>query len=152
MERVAPVYSLGYEGISLDHYVDQLKSHNITMVVDVRETPWSYKKGFSKKPLSDRLKQEGIDYVHLKSAGNPSKYRKQGLPHEEVISLYRKHLDSDPSCLTEIDALILTAAPSGGVCLLCFERKPRDCHRKVILDKLTERNTWLVVRHLGEAH
>jgi uncharacterized protein (DUF488 family) len=152
MKKVVSVYSLGYEGITLDDYVEHLKSHNITMVVDVRETPWSYKKGFSKKPLSERLKQEGIGYAHVKSAGNPSKNRKLGLPQEEVISLYRKHLESDPSCLAEIDALILTAEPSGGVCLLCFERKPHDCHRKVILDKLLDRNARLVVRHLGEAH
>src|ERR1700761_545167 len=146
MKKAPCVYSLGYEGISLDEYVEQMKSHHIATVVDVRETPWSYKKGFSKGLLSERLSREGIAYIHVKSAGNPSRNRKMGLPQEEVISLYRKHLAANESCLTEIGDIILEAEP---VCLLCFEREPHDCHRKVIIDKLAERNKKLVVKHLA---
>ena len=65
-------YSLGYEGMNLDSYIAVLQRNAISLVVDVRETPWSYKPGFSKKPLSERLELAGISYVHLKSAGNPS--------------------------------------------------------------------------------
>jgi uncharacterized protein (DUF488 family) len=148
MTRVLRVYSLGYQGVSLDRYVEVLKSRGITMVVDVRETPWSYKRGFSRKPLTERLNMEGISYVHVKSAGNPSRNRKMGLPQEEVIALYKKHLADNPSCLSEIHTLIAGASKSGGACLLCFEEKPQDCHRKVILDKLAEQSTGLTVYHL----
>lgn len=141
-------YSLGYEGISLDRYVEVLKSHKISLVVDVRETPWSYKPGFSKKPLAERLEAESIGYIHLKSAGNPSKNRKMGLPQQEVIELYREHLDADPSCLDEIYKLIISTWGDGAVCLLCFEEKPHDCHRKVILDRLMKDRGGLVTQHL----
>jgi uncharacterized protein (DUF488 family) len=149
MGSALPVYSLGYEGVSLDRYVALLKSRGIAVVVDVRETPWSYKRGFSKKPLAERLNSEGISYVHVKSAGNPSRNRKMGLPQQKVIALYKKHLEADPSCLIEISTIIADASHSGGVCLLCFERKPHECHRKVILDKLAEQSRALVICHLS---
>ena len=141
-------YSLGYEGISLDRYVEVLKSRGISVVIDVRETPWSYKRGFSKKPLAERLLSEGILYVHLKSAGNPSRNRKMGLPQHEVIALYKKHLESNPSCLSEIFDLIAKTSKTGAVCLLCFERKPHECHRKVILDQIAAERRKLTVCHL----
>jgi uncharacterized protein (DUF488 family) len=149
MARGLQVYSLGYEGVSIDRYIELLKAHDIAVVVDVRETPWSFKRGFSKRPLTERLNIEGISYVHVKSAGNPSRNRKMGLPQQKVIALYKKHLEVNPSCLMEISTVIAAAAQSGGVCLLCFEQKPHDCHRKVILDKLMEQNARLIVRHLS---
>jgi uncharacterized protein (DUF488 family) len=149
MANTLRAYSLGYEGMNLDSYVDVLKFHKISVVVDVRETPWSYKPGFSKKPLAERLDAEGISYVHLKSAGNPSRNRKLGLPQRKVIELYKEHLDSDPSCLRPILDLIKSHATSGAVCLLCFEKEPHDCHRKVILDRLAEKSKTLVTCHLN---
>jgi uncharacterized protein (DUF488 family) len=138
MNHTRKVFSLGYEGKSLDEYVRLLKAHGIGLVADVRETPWSFKKGFSRTPLSERLAAEGIQYVHVKSAGNPSRHRKQGLPQTEVIELYKRHLDANPDCLDEISALI-EGCDEGEVCLLCFENKPHDCHRKVILDRLVSK-------------
>ena len=149
MSESLRAYSLGYEGVSIDRYVEVLKSHSISVVVDVRETPWSYKKGFSKKPLSDRLEAEGIEYVHVKSAGNPSKNRKMGLAQHEVIELYKEHLDCDSSCLEEILAIIESHSEHGAVCLLCFEQHPHECHRKVILDRLAEGRTALMSCHLN---
>jgi uncharacterized protein (DUF488 family) len=140
-------YSLGYEGMSLDKYVEVLKANNITVVIDVRETPWSYKPGFSKKPLSERLQTDGICYVHLKSAGNPSRNRKMGLPQHMVIDLYKQHLNQNPRCLDEIYDLIMTTG--GSVCLLCFEQQPHDCHRKVILDRIAENSQNLMTCHLS---
>ena len=78
-------------------------------------------KGFSKKPLQERLASEGIGYVHLKSAGNPSRNRKAGLPSDQVIARYREHLDADSSCLEEVLLEVRRYAAEGGVCLLCYE-------------------------------
>jgi uncharacterized protein (DUF488 family) len=146
MANTLRAYSLGYEGMSLDGYVEVLKANKITVVIDVRETPWSYKPGFSKKPLSERLQADGICYVHVKSAGNPSRNRKMGLPQHKVIDLYKKHLDQDPRCLAEIYDLITMTG--GSVCLLCFEQAPHDCHRKVILDRIAEHRRNLMTCHL----
>ena len=149
MSEPIRAYSLGYEGTTLGRYIEVLKLHEITIVIDVRETPWSYKPGFSKKALSEALESSGIDYVHVRSAGNPSRNRKNGLPQSEVLELYKKHLSEDPTCLPLIDYIISTGLGRGSACLLCFERDAHDCHRKVILDVLAEFMGSLVPCHLS---
>lgn len=49
------IHTLGYQGISLQEYIDLLVSKGINIVIDVREHAWSYKRGFSKSPLSKAL-------------------------------------------------------------------------------------------------
>ena len=142
-------YSLGYQGMTLARYIKILSAHDVSTVIDVRETAWSYKPGFSKKALAEELHANGIGYLHLKSAGNPSKNRKSGLPQLEVIELYKQHLDHNPVCLDEILAFILASPEEGPICLLCFEEEPHDCHRKVILDRLAERTGRISILHLS---
>ena len=147
MQAKLRAYSLGYQGMTIDAYVSVLKSNGVNVVVDVRETPWSYKRGFSKKPLSERLLAEGIFYIHLKSAGNPSKNRKLGLQSHEVIDLYRQHLEENLQCLSEIQ-ILLEQSSEQSVCLLCFEQRPHECHRTVILDKMAELDERIITCHL----
>ena len=73
------VLTLGYEGIGIQEYVDTLRAHSVGIVIDVRETAWSFKKGFSKAPLAKALASARIDYLHLKSAGKcgPTPSRRQ---------------------------------------------------------------------------
>jgi len=143
------VFSLGYQGTDLDRYVNTLKSHRVSTVVDVRETPWSYKKGFSKAPLSERLGSEGIRYLHVKSAGNPSRNRKTAASQAECLDRYKTHLAENPLCLVELmEILEETFENDGRICFLCYERSPEDCHRKIILDQLGNLNSGVFACHL----
>jgi uncharacterized protein (DUF488 family) len=65
------IYSVGYEGLELAGLVDHLKSARVTTLVDVRLTPVSRKRGFSRKSLSAELEKAGITYIHEKALGNP---------------------------------------------------------------------------------
>jgi len=49
------IVSIGYEGRSLDEFVQALKGHRVDVLIDVRLTPISRKKGFSKTALSEAL-------------------------------------------------------------------------------------------------
>jgi uncharacterized protein (DUF488 family) len=66
-----PLYTIGYEKRSLAEYLALLREHRIAVLVDVRETPWSHKPGFSKAPLAAALEADGIEYLHAAFAGNP---------------------------------------------------------------------------------
>ena len=44
------IYTLGYQGVDVDLYVAKLKEAGVGIVADVRETPWSHKRGFCKNP------------------------------------------------------------------------------------------------------
>ncbi|MCC7439205.1 MAG: DUF488 domain-containing protein [Armatimonadetes bacterium] len=146
-KRYPRIYSLGYQGITIDQYVEALISHNIEIVIDVRETPWSYKAGFSRKPLNQALMDAGITYVHLRSAGNPKENRRTAQSVTECLSRYQEHLANNPACLNDIVDII--ESTKGGVCLTCYEYHPNECHRSIIIDALKQVNPKLKEIHLS---
>lgn len=101
-------------------------------VIDVRALPLSRRRGFSKTPLRNLLATRGIDYVHLRSAGNP--YRHDDASIEAILARYRGHLRHEPAALTEI----LDAARGVTAVLLCACEDTAECHRSVIVDELAQ--------------
>ena len=75
MQKDYVLYTVGYEGRSIDDFVTILKSAGVTRLIDVREIPLSRKRGFSKSALKQRLDDESIAYVHYKELGSPSEIR-----------------------------------------------------------------------------
>ncbi|MFC9548960.1 DUF488 family protein [Streptomyces sp. NPDC056956] len=77
--RVPPVtpglWSAGYEGRDIDSFVASLVGSRISVVADVRLTPISRKKGFSKTRLGEALAEANIEYTHLRGLGNPKDNR-----------------------------------------------------------------------------
>jgi uncharacterized protein (DUF488 family) len=149
---VAPcVFTLGYQQRSLEEYVRELITVRIQVLVDVRETAWSRKPGFSKSALQRRLAEAGIAYVHARFAGNPKVIRSRSTTHEECLLGYQHHLDANEEILAEFELHMLTWLEAGlRVCLLCYERHPEDCHRSILLDAWADRRgTPVRIRHIG---
>jgi uncharacterized protein (DUF488 family) len=141
------LFTVGYEGRSLDELIAELLSVGIDRLIDVRELPLSRRRGFSKTALSNALHEAGIEYVHVKALGNPKPNRERYWAGdiEGGAAVYRKHLDNGSrSALVEL-ADSLGDDPS---CLLCFERHHTECHRDVIVEALQELRPQLTVDHL----
>jgi uncharacterized protein (DUF488 family) len=100
------LFTLGYQKRDLEEFIDLLRTASINVLVDVRETPWSHKPGFSKGALSDALAAAGIDYVHAKFAGNPKRLRADAHTHEECLALYRSFLAQEEMLVVRFDTLI----------------------------------------------
>lgn len=132
------LFSIGYAQRSLDELVSLLSTHHVERLVDVRELPRSRRPGFSKGPLSAALAARDIEYVHLRSAGNP--FRSHSGSSVEVLARYAEHLDAHPEILTELEA----AVRGRRAALLCLEADVTDCHRGVLLDRLSRRTERLV--------
>ncbi len=47
--------TIGYEGKDIQYFIALLKREGITALIDVREKPFSRKKGFSKNKLQEAL-------------------------------------------------------------------------------------------------
>ena len=133
------ITGLGYQGLTIDEYTQQLLKRNTRTVVDVRLTPISRKPGFSKTRLKNHLEQHGINYVHLRELGNPKENREGfwGAPgtgsHARCVNRYRDIITSDTKkmrALREVTHL----AESGNVVLLCYEEEQVNCHRNVLLE------------------
>lgn len=90
------LHTVGYEGLLIDNFIIKIKNWGIDRLIDVREIPLSRKKGFSKKALHERLRLEGIDYVHAKDLGSPKWLRealKQSLDYGSFFDAFSEHLE-----------------------------------------------------------
>ncbi|WP_200885350.1 DUF488 family protein [Jejuia pallidilutea] len=57
-ENDITLFTIGYEGISLEHYLNKLIRNNIKLLCDVRKNALSMKYGFSKSQLKNAC--EGV--------------------------------------------------------------------------------------------
>src|SRR5258706_3167418 len=145
MRRLATV---GYEGASVPDFLATLEGAGIDIVIDVRELPLSRRKGFSKTVLGQNLLEIGIEYLHLRDLGDPKTGRTAARAGRmaEFRKIYSRHLNTAKAqaALGQVMANLKTKK----VCLLCFERDPNTCHRKMITDFLAQHNQ-VTILHLG---
>lgn len=59
----AALFTLGYEGLTIEAFIARLQSEQVKTVVDVRELPLSRKKGFFKSAFCAALSAHGIAYA-----------------------------------------------------------------------------------------
>lgn len=141
------LFTVGYEGRSLNELIDALRVAGVERLVDVRELPLSRRRGFSKTALGDKLRENGIEYVHVKALGNPKPNRERYSAGdvEGGAAAYRKHLNNGSrSALVEL----ATSLGDDPACLLCLERDHTECHRDVIVQELQQLKPRLKVSHL----
>jgi uncharacterized protein (DUF488 family) len=132
------LYTLGYQGVDVGTYVNRLKAAGVGLVADVRETPWSHKTGFCKNALREKLSEAGIEYIHVKSAGNPKENRRTAPDLTECLRRYKQFLTTNPAGVLDLVQIVLTAASQDRtVCLTCFERDAQDCHRLVLVNAIS---------------
>ena len=124
----SPVVSVGYERRSVHELVEILAGHRVGKLLDVREAPISRRKGFSKTALASLLEDVGIEYLHLRLAGNPYHREKQNI--ERCLRRYARYLVDNPE-VVETFAAELSRKP---VAVLCYERQHDNCHRSVLLE------------------
>jgi uncharacterized protein (DUF488 family) len=130
------IYTIGYEGTSLPEFLTRLASNQIELVIDVRELPLSRRKGFSKRAISCELARVGVDYVHLKSLGDPKEGRMAAREGREAEfrRIFGKHMRSDEAQKGLAVCAELAAVKRSA--LLCFERCHDCCHRSIVADNL----------------
>ena len=109
----------------------------MAVVIDVRETPWSYVPGYRAAALRAALAEQGIRYVHAQFAGNPKWIRQSARSHDECLAMYRAYLNKHPQIAKRLQAILEELSREGEKgCLFCYERHPEDCHRHILLEAL----------------
>lgn len=133
------IYSLGYEGLTVEGMVDRLSGAGVSTLIDVRLTPVSRKPGFSKKRLAAALAEAGIDYIHEKELGNPQENRDSFRTGDGKAGRKRMREILSNGAGEALDRVI-TLASTDRVAVLCVEREHQRCHRDVITEMAVERN------------
>jgi uncharacterized protein (DUF488 family) len=125
------IYTLGYEGLSIDAFIRRLKSSGVECVIDVRAVPLSRKRGFSKKSFADALREAGLVYEHLPTMGCPKPIRdryKRDKNWSAYTQAFMPYLMSQT--VTVKDLAVKTSEQI--CCLVCFEADYHLCHRTFV--------------------
>ena len=141
------LFTLGYEGKSIDSYLNQLICNNVKLLYDVRRKPLSMKYGFCKNQLKKYCSSLGILYEHSPELGIDAEKR-QSLRtlanYKMIFDEYRQDLAAKKRNLYNILALL---QQHHRIALTCFEKTPEECHRHCISDYLVD-NYAVPCQHL----
>jgi len=131
------LYTIGYEGISLEEYLVRLLKKDVKVLVDVRNNPLSMKYGFSKSQLKRYCESLGIGYFHIPEVGIQSKQRQElnsQADYDKLFTVYRKtNLTKTTKAQVEILNLL---RENRRIALTCFEANICQCHRKHLAEAI----------------
>jgi len=128
------IFTIGYEGKSLEKYLLQLYQKNVHLLVDVRASSYSMKKEFIGSRLASGCKLLNIDYKHIPELGIPNTYRK-AIPNKgQLFRVYKNKLLSQRAI--EIKNIADLVIKEKRVALTCFEASHTDCHRHHLAEEL----------------
>jgi Domain of unknown function DUF488 len=144
------VCTIGYEGRSLEGYLNELIQDGVTLLCDVRRNPLSRKYGFSKATLATGCQGVGIRYEHLPELGIPSEHRRRLGSQADYDTLFARYareiLPRQTEALVKIRRWVIEGER---VALTCFERLPQHCHRRCVADALESKfGSMFAPRHL----
>ncbi len=131
------LFTIGYEGLSVDAYLNMLVSNNIATLVDVRKNPISMKYGFSKTMLAESTKIAGISYIHISDLGISSDLRKDltsPAAYQKLFDFY--YLYILPEQQEALECLRGIIRDDGRVAITCFEADHQFCHRHKVTEYL----------------
>ncbi|MDO9710327.1 DUF488 domain-containing protein [Paracraurococcus lichenis] len=132
--QAAPLFTIGYEGATLDGLIATLREAGVTRLVDVRELANSRRPGFAKRALSEALGRAGIGYAHVRALGTPPEGRAAARAGR---SAEMKRIFGARLAGIEAQAAVAALAAEGRearLCLLCLEADPAQCHRSLVAE------------------
>jgi uncharacterized protein (DUF488 family) len=152
------IFTVGHSTHGFDEFVDLLRGHDVTLLVDVRQYPRSRRvPHFNSEALESSLPAHGIDYLHIRELGG----RRRPVPgspndgwENEQFRGYADHM-ATPEFEGAIERLEGLARERPAA-VMCAEASWARCHRRLVADALLVRG-WRVLHigsdgRLGEHH
>jgi uncharacterized protein (DUF488 family) len=143
------LYTIGYEGLSIENYINKLLINNISVLCDVRKNSLSMKYGFSKSQLKNACEGVGIEYLHVPELGIDSEQRQELNSLKDYQILFEKY---EQTTLKEredkVQDLITLVKSKGRIAITCFEKEHCMCHRGKVAEKLVSMDKSIKVTHL----
>jgi uncharacterized protein YwgA/uncharacterized protein YeaO (DUF488 family) len=130
------LFTIGYEGKSIEAFVNALIQNGIRLLCDVRKNPISRKFGFSKNKLKHIAETAGIRYAHVPALGIESNRRGFLETEEDYKTLFRGYARELPMYHEQLESLYYLLQTDRRVALMCYEKEPEMCHRHIIRNYL----------------
>ncbi len=131
------LFTIGYEGISLEEYLVRLLKNDVKVLVDVRSNPLSMKYGFSKSQLKKYCASLSIEYVHIPEVGIKGDQRQElnsQSDYDNLFAFYRKN--NLTHTITQQQQILNLLKQHKRISLTCFEANICQCHRKHLAEAI----------------
>lgn len=137
------LYTIGYEGISLEEYLNRLIKNDVKVLVDVRNNALSMKFGFSKTQLKTFCASLNIEYLHIPEVGIQTNQR-QGLKtqtdYDNLFNIYKKQ--NLKKTISQQQQILYLLKDKKRIALTCFEANICQCHRKHLAEAIIKLPEW----------
>ena len=141
------VYSAGYEGKSIDAFLNHLVESGIKHLIDVRSNPIARRFGFHRSTLQRLTGNLGIRYSHVPDLGISSELRQQLNTRADYERLFQRYeattLTTETFAIQQVSEWV-RESPS---VLVCMEADSSCCHRARLAVPVSEM-TNLPIIHL----
>lgn len=124
------LFTIGYEGRSLESYLNSLIRAGVSLLCDVRKNPISRKYGFSRGTLQSACTRLGLRYCHHPELGVSSDRRKALRSKSDYAQLFRYYRESVLSKhKRSLREIVKWLREGEAVALTCYEEDASMCHR-----------------------
>jgi uncharacterized protein (DUF488 family) len=133
------LYTIGYEGISFEQYLNKLIKYDIKVLCDVRKNAISKKYGFSKNQLKNACQSLDIIYEHFPELGIESALRRElnsQVDYDNLFVDYNKLVI--PHTVETQNKIIALIKLHKRVAITCFESDICKCHRLHLANSIKE--------------
>jgi len=144
------LYTIGSNKKSAEEFITTLKNAGISRLIDIRILANSQLFGFATEKTLKYILPEYLDikYERWIDFAPPEDLFKAYKKNKTVDGkqygvIYRKHIQN---LGTTIDNFIKSGL--NGICLLCIEESPLNCHRRILAEYLKEKVPEIQVIHL----
>lgn len=131
------LFTIGYEGVSLEQYINKLILEDVHVLCDVRKNAYSQKYGFSKSQLQKACEGVGITYIHVPNLGIDSEKRQTLYTQADYDKLFAEYemttLKTNKQALSYV---IDVLRRNKRIALTCFEKDPKQCHRNRVANAI----------------
>jgi uncharacterized protein (DUF488 family) len=142
------LYTIGYEGIKAEEYMNRLLKKNVKLLVDVRKNSMSMKYGFNKSQLKSMCHKLGIEFMHLSGLGIASDKRKNLESKDDYEALFKEYeQETLPNQVEQLEKLYKLYQKYGRIAITCFEKHHTYCHRHKVSKFLNEKH-GVPIEHL----
>lgn len=144
------LFSIGYEGKSIEQFTNELIKEDVHVLCDIRKNALSMKYGFSKKQLKFIVENAGIKYIHIPALGIQSNKRQQLNSKKDYENLFRDYEKNIlPGKPDELEELYRIFVSHKRIALMCFEADHTYCHRSRTINALENKfGNKFVTKHL----
>ena len=141
------IYTAGYEGVTVDGFLNSLMRAGIRRIIDVRHHPVSRRYGFHKTTLNRLANHVDMEYVHVPELGVRSEDRRALVSQADYEALFASYREGTLKAEVEAIGRVTQCVREKPSVLVCMESNPEQCHRSHLAAAVASQS-GLPIKHL----